>query len=169
MDKKNSGGMNIGTSSILVTFVLLCLVTFSALAYMSARSDYKLSKQTAERTASYYDANRMAEIYMANIEGLLSKHAAACKNEDEYLKGIDKIFADNENIKINTDEGKVTISYNVVISDAQNLDIVLSAHYPDVDDSTLFHIDKWATEINTEYVEELKNNTFEGDGPKLLF
>ena len=53
-NKKHSGGINIGTSSILVTFVLLALVTFAALSYMSARSDYVLSKEHADRTASVY-------------------------------------------------------------------------------------------------------------------
>lgn len=169
MDRKQSGGMNIGTSSILVTFVLLCLVTFSALSYMSARSDYKLSEQTAQRTAEYYDANRMAEIYMANIQEMLEKHAASCGNEDEYLSGIDKVFGENENIIIESADGKVLINYNVRINDAQNLDVVLSAHYPDEADETLFHIDRWSTDINNEYVNSLKDDTFEGNGVKLMF
>ena len=33
MKKKFTGGVNVGTGSILVTFVLLCLVTFAALTY----------------------------------------------------------------------------------------------------------------------------------------
>ena len=92
MEKKHSGGINIGTSSILVTFVLLALVTFAALSYMSARSDYVLSKEAADRTASYYDANRMAEIYLANIEALLSKHYRSAENEKAYYDGIDELL-----------------------------------------------------------------------------
>ncbi|MCR5405898.1 MAG: hypothetical protein K6E88_03850, partial [Lachnospiraceae bacterium] len=80
MNKKFKGGVNVGTSSVLVSFVLLCMVSFAALTYLSAHSDYNLSKQTAQRTTEYYEANRMAELYMANIEGLLSKNLKTCNN-----------------------------------------------------------------------------------------
>ena len=169
MDKKNSGGMNIGTSSILVTFVLLCLVTFSALSYMSARSDYKLSRQTAERTVAYYDANRMAEIYMANIEDALRNHADTCDNAEDYISGVERVFADNEIIQVEKNDENVSLSYVVKINEAQNLQVVLSVHYPDVNDSAVFHIDRWSTDINNEYVNSLKNDTFEGDGLTLMF
>lgn len=169
MDKKNSPGMNIGTSSILVTFVLLCLVTFSTLAYMSARSDYKLSEQTAERTTKYYDANRLAEINMANIEGLLAKYCSNCADEDEYLAGIEGVFADNESITVTRNGDEVDIGYQVSIDDAQKIDVVLTAHYPDLKDGTLFHIEKWATSIDDEYMNELKNESEDADGPKFMF
>ena len=169
MDKKNQGGMNIGTSSVLVTFVLLCLVTFASLSYMSARSDYKLGQQEAERTAAYYDANRIGEIYMANIEGLLTKHCDKCSSKEEYLNGIEDVFADNINIDVERDGDDVLINYNVEISKSQSLDISLAAHYPTVQDGTLFHIKKWATLVDSEYVNSLKDDSLEGEGFDLMF
>ena len=131
-DKKHSGGINIGTSSILVTFVLLALVTFAALSYMSARSDYILSKEAADRTASYYDANRMAEIYLANIEGLLSKHYRSCESRQEYYDGVENVFSDNEKIEVaDGADGKKLLSYSIAVTNGQNLNVGLSVHYPD--------------------------------------
>ena len=43
MDKKKSFPMNIGLSSILLIFVVLCLVSFSILSIVSANADKKLS------------------------------------------------------------------------------------------------------------------------------
>ena len=169
-DKKHSGGINIGTSSILVTFVLLALVTFAALSYMSARSDYVLSKEAADRTASYYDANRMAEIYLANIEALLSKHLASVSDRQSYYDGIDGLFSDNEKIEVTDGEnGTKKLSYSVAVTSGQNLNVSLTVHYPDMTDDSLFKIDKWTTDINRQWLEEVKKGAEEESGTKLLF
>ncbi len=170
MEKKHSGGINIGTSSILVTFVLLALVTFAALSYMSARSDYVLSKEAADRTASYYDANRMAEIYLANVEALLSKHLSSCDSESAYIDGVDALFADNDNITVTDgDDGSKLLSYHVAVTSGQNLNVTLVVHYPDDSDDSLFKVDKWTTNVNREWLESVKDGDQAESGTKLLF
>ena len=170
MDRKHSGGINIGTSSILVTFVLLALVTFAALSYMSARSDYVLSKEAADRTASYYDANRMAEIYLANIEALLSKHKSRCDGEKEYIEGVNDLFADNEKIEVSAGEdGSKKLSYVIAVTNGQNLSVVLTVHYPDINDDSLFKIEKWSTSVNRQWLDSVKKGSEGESGTKLLF
>lgn len=169
MDKKNSGGMNIGTSSILVTFVLLCLVTFAALSYLSAQSDMRLSTQAAERTAAYYDANRMAEIYLANIDALLGKLASSCVDKDGYMNGIEGIFGDNDSVNVVRENEDIFLSYRIVVSKAQNLDVRLRVCYPDDNDGKVFYIDKWSTRTNSDYIEELKEKDIKENGTHLMF
>ena len=170
MDKKHSGGINIGTSSILVTFVLLALVTFAALSYMSARSDYVLSKEAADRTASYYDANRMAEIYLANIEALLSKHMYSSADRGEFYSGVDQLFADNEKIEVTEgSDGEKLLSYTIAVTNGQNLNVTLRVHYPDATDDSLFKVEKWTTNVNREWLESVKEGAEGESGTKLLF
>ena len=170
MEKKHSGGINIGTSSILVTFVLLALVTFAALSYMSARSDYILSKEAADRIARYYDANRMAEIYLADIEALLSKHMRTSEDEQAYYDGIDALFSDNDNIVVTEGEnGSKKLSYTVAVTSGQNLNVTLSVRYPTITDDSLFKIDKWTTNVNRQWLEEVKESEEGESGTKLLF
>ena len=170
MDKKHSGGINIGTSSILVTFVLLALVTFAALSYMSARSDYILSREAADRTASYYDANRMAEIYLANIEALLSKHLSSSDSRQAYYDGVDALFADNDKIDVaEGPNGEKMLSYSIAVTNGQNLYVTLDVHYPDVEDDSLFKVDKWTTNVNREWLEKVKEGSQGESGAKLLF
>lgn len=169
MEKKNSGGMNIGTSSILVTFVLLCLVTFATVTFLSAKSDYKLSEQTAKRIASYYDANRVAEIYMANIEGQLSRLYGRCDGKDEYFESIPETFEDNDLIIVEYSEDNTEISYSVPVTEAQNLCVILKACYPDENNGMMFTIEKWQTQINNSYIEEIKSDKLDDNGTGLLF
>lgn len=170
MNKKQSGGINIGTSSILVTFVLLCLVTFASLSYLTAKSDYDLSVQTAKRTAYYYDANRMAELYMANIEALLAKHASSCSNSNDYYSGIEGVFSDNSNILVEeTSSDIVTVSYTIPVSESQNLCVRLVAHYPTGEDERLITVDKWMTVTNSEWIEKVREEERQENGSGLMF
>ncbi|MDD6328021.1 MAG: hypothetical protein Q4D54_04000 [Eubacteriales bacterium] len=66
-NKKKKNGITIGTSLILVTFVLLCLVAFSVLSFASANADYTKSTQTAEHTKDYYAAVSIAETRIADL------------------------------------------------------------------------------------------------------
>ena len=58
--KENRGFSNFGFSTILLSFVMICVVTFSALALVTANSDYRLSKKVADKTAEYYTAQEKA-------------------------------------------------------------------------------------------------------------
>lgn len=162
------GGINIGTSLILVIFVLLSLVTFAALSYMSAKSDYTLSKEAANRTASYYDANRMAELYMANIEGLLSKHLNNSSTKEEYDNGIEALFSDNDNIVVTRDNGQYYLEYDVPITSGQNLLVKLRVNYPQTAEENIFYIEKWSTAVNDEWLQTVKNDSAKS-GVKFLF
>ena len=63
MKDKNSRTpiLNIGTSSLLIIFVILCLVVFAALALSSAKSDLQFSEDLAQRKTAYYEASYRAE------------------------------------------------------------------------------------------------------------
>ena len=52
--KKQFFGMNIGSASMMLIFVILCLVSFAALSIVSANADRRLSRKIAERTSAYY-------------------------------------------------------------------------------------------------------------------
>ncbi len=153
MKKKLSSGLNVGSSSILVTFVLLCLVTFAALSFLSADSDYRLSRQTADRTTDFYEANQIAEIYMANIEALLAKQYSVHADESAYYQAIPSIFSDNDHIFVNTSSSPVTLHYSIAINKTQDLQVCLSVHYPNVEDSALFHIQEWRSAVNDTWQE----------------
>lgn len=65
--KKQIIGNHFGTSSILLVFVVLCLVSFATLSIVSANADYILSKKIAERTISYYNACNASELTLSEI------------------------------------------------------------------------------------------------------
>ncbi len=72
--KKKNGGMGIGTSMVLVVFVLFCLITFAALSYVTSRADYNKSVAASQSVKDYYDAcsrmeKRIVEIDTSSLYG----------------------------------------------------------------------------------------------------
>ena len=55
-----------GFSSILLIFVMICIVTFATLTLVTANSDYKLSKKVAAKSTSYYEGE---EFYFSGTTG----------------------------------------------------------------------------------------------------
>ena len=76
--------MNIGSASILLVFVILCLVSFAVLSIVSANADSKLSARVLERTTAYYAACNQAEQSLAGMD----KSCNACMHPVTAKKPI---------------------------------------------------------------------------------
>lgn len=164
--KKFAQGVNVGSSSILVTFVLLCLVTFAALAFVSANSDYKLSQQTADRTTRFYEANHMAEVFLLNIDSQVKMKFNDSASESDFFNGIEDVFSDNDSVIIEKqDNGTIHLSYSVKISDKQDLEVTLCTSYSEFKDKGTVSIEKWQS-VTTYTGEE---PTLQDNNINLLF
>lgn len=58
--KPAGGGISVGSSSILVIFVVLALTAFAALSLTTAGSDLRLTQRVARATQEYYAADAAA-------------------------------------------------------------------------------------------------------------
>ena len=63
---------NIGTSSLLVIFLILCLVTFAILTLTSAKSDADFAEKLAHHKTNYYAACTTAESTLDEIDAVLA-------------------------------------------------------------------------------------------------
>lgn len=133
--KQKNYGVNIGSSSILLIFVLLCLVSFAALSIVSANADSKLNNKVIVRTTAYYNACNLAESSIADIDHTLSELYASGISEDAYFNQVGH-----------------TISYAVPISDTQSLNVDLTIQYPKKSGETFYSITSWQV-ITPEIME----------------
>ena len=63
---------NIGASSLLVIFLILCLVTFAILTLTSAKSDADFAEKLAHHKTNYYAACNTAESTLDEIDASLA-------------------------------------------------------------------------------------------------
>lgn len=86
MNERQSGGRaNIGTSSLILIFIILCLTIFGLLSLSSAGGDWKLAEKNAEAVRGYYQADSQAVEFAAMVEEQLAQCIQAASDE-EYLE-----------------------------------------------------------------------------------
>ena len=86
MNEKQSGGRaNIGTSSLILIFIILCLTIFGLLSLSSAGSDWRLAQKNAESVKGYYEADSQGVEFVAMIDEALARCSQAA-DEEEYLR-----------------------------------------------------------------------------------
>ena len=67
-NNSNEYGINIGSSTLIMIFALLCLVVFSLLAYKTALNEKNLALKISNETKAYYEADYKATKIKNKIE-----------------------------------------------------------------------------------------------------
>ncbi|MFG6358190.1 MAG: hypothetical protein K1W26_15445 [Acetatifactor sp.] len=129
--------VNVGSSSILLIFVILCLISFATLSIVSANADAKLSSRVAERTAAYYEACNQAQENIASIDRTLASVYADSFDEDEYFMAVG--------------HKKTCI---VAISDLQTLTVTLDILYPRQEGDPFYRVTSWQVVTDSSDVED---------------
>lgn len=143
--------MNIGASSLLVIFLVLCIAVFATLSLSSAQSDYSFSQQMAQHKTAYYTTLNQAEQILDQVDAVLAKTATqSTDSQDFYNKSIAALEDELLNIPIlkKANTGIPTLQWQIPIDDTQALLVQLALRWPydnPGDDNGFYHITKWQT------------------------
>lgn len=146
MNKKSHAVLSIGTSSVLVVFILLSLVTFATLSIVSANADYILTRKTADRVSDYYEANNAAEATLSRIDTILlnsysNTNDSAVMDKEFYTtaaySGLSTIDGCSIDVLLTEDGTSIlNVSYQEDVSDSQVLFVKLEVLYPGDEESS---------------------------------
>lgn len=155
MKKKTSRPLlTTGTSTLLLIFVSLCLLTFAVLSFLSARADQNLSRKTAERTSSYYEACNQAEDRLGETDRMLEKIWQETANEKAYFQAVRETFED-----MDFDEENRMLSFSVPLTDTQVLTVTLKLRTPE-SGSTFYTITGWKTINTAGWTADTRQNVY---------
>lgn len=117
-------GFQIGTSYLLVIFIILCLVTFAALALSSALRDQSNSQALAKHQTEYAAASTQASALLAQIDEALESETP--EPALEALAGT--VPAISVSVQRQDAERPVfEITALIPVSDSQNLQLTVNA------------------------------------------
>lgn len=159
MKQKKDTFINIGFSSIIMVFIMICLVTFATLSVLTAHSDYKLSQKVADKTTAYYAADAKARDTLAQIDNslyLIYQSATSVENFYQTISTqleINNLPQDVSDITIDLTDDCPIISYQVRISDVQTLHVALTINYPETGSEWFTKILCWQTVTVNEPAE----------------
>ena len=167
---------NIGASSLLVIFLILCLVTFAILTLTSAKSDADFAEKLAHHKTNYYAACNTAESTLDEIDAVLadawqlsdtdtsknsinndssqpdstsSDTAAVFTEIETQLTALDS----REQLQLSMDftQSEPTISYAVAIDDKQNLCVTLTLTAAPAKGEAYYRISQWQVQSSGEW------------------
>lgn len=133
-NKHNPSFINIGASSLLVIFVVLCLVTFATLSLSTAHHNYTFSTKAAEHKTDYYNACSKANEVLDIIDTALSENTLASLDVSAY-----PVLADIS-LQIDLSCESPYVSYQIPMNASQALDVSLSVSE---NTDTFYQIRKW--------------------------
>lgn len=143
MKKKKEFSLNIGISSILFIFVVLCLVSFSILSLSSALSDHRLTERVKENTEAYYEACNEAEALLCTFDSTLSDLYSTGVSRTGYYEKVGK---------------KKTFS--VPVTDIQTLTVEINILFPEQSGQPFYEISRWQVETTGEIEYDDSLNLF---------
>lgn len=128
--KKNKFPLtNIGTVSLLMIFIVLCMVTFAALSLSSAASDARSGQKIAKHSRDYYAASNEAEEVLASLDDIFAQMYTQADTTEEYYQLITEALPSDvqpepeEELSgdVLADSPTLTLSYQIEINDSQAL------------------------------------------------
>ena len=135
---------NFGMSTILVVFAMMCIVTFSVLAFITANSDYKLSCRVAE------------------IDYMLYSAYTSTSSRKDYFNTAASMLSD-ENGSLTQDDTSTTFDISRQITDKQSLYVTLEIIYPSHQKDTFYKIKKWQLTTDTSLEDDDSLNLIGGN------
>lgn len=167
MHKKGEIGVGIGSTSIIMVFVVLCLTTFGVLALVTVDGDYKLTKKTAESVTHFYEADSQAEEILAQIDSVLvAAHAEVQKlgdlqvidkteKESLYQEYITKELQQIPNLTLeSSSQNQIEVSYPIPIDERQNLAVRLQINPYEMSQESRYTILEWVVRPGADWEYE---------------
>ena len=128
MKKKSFPITNIGSVSLLMIFIVLCMVTFAVLSLSETISDKKFSVKMAKHTTQYYEASNLAEAKLSEIDQILSDSHKEAKDSAGYDKLVRERLKNISDIDTDASSKNYIISSQFVINDSLSLEMRLSVN-----------------------------------------
>lgn len=71
--------VNIGASSLILIFIVLCMATFGLLSLSSAQGDLKLAGRNGEAVRAYYEADSRGQQWLKEVDQVLTEEMGGGK------------------------------------------------------------------------------------------
>lgn len=139
-----------GTASIVLIFVMLCLLTFSVLSLVSAQANLRLSEKSAARTSDYYTAENQANAVLLSVLETMQQYENS-PDADTFFQNIRTALADDDAITFINDQ---SLSYQVPLGDLHVLSVQLTLSYDALTQKAGYHIDSWNTISEYDWNQE---------------
>jgi len=183
MSLKNKFSLNVGTGapSLLTIFLVLSLISFSVLSYMTSRADFRFAENLDTHTIAFYTASNESERKISEIRKTLRdlyedtsmgytlynelSNGDEASVEDNFhgtAEEANHLSSQEESFMVQVREvlSEYTINednlltFTTTINESQDLVVSLQLLYPTSDKGDFFHITQWQVVQTGEWIPD---------------
>lgn len=151
--EKSYPGFQMGTSFLLVIFVIICLVLLGVLSLAGALRDKGYSDIIAEKTTIYYAAVSEAQHKLGEIDKVIAGLDGAYENFGMYLENVGMVASELDGVVGTKDGEELILSYKVPITERQSLFVEVEVLDPEKGEGNI-KIAKWQEASEDVWEEE---------------
>lgn len=118
--------VNIGLTSLILIFIILCLATFSLLSLSSARGDQSLALRSAQAVTEYYRADAEGEKWLKQADAILQKETVTGSMSQEEIKTLAGNVASELGCDIDETTGYISTDISMEQGQALHIDLALT-------------------------------------------
>ena len=118
--------VNIGLTSLILIFIILCLATFSLLSLSSARGDQSLALRSAQAVNEYYRADAEGEKWLKQADAILQKETVTGSMSQEEIKTLAGNVASELGCNIDETTGYISTDISMERGQALHIDLALT-------------------------------------------
>ena len=124
-ESNSPGFINMGTSLLLVVFLVLALVVFAVLSLSSAQADKNIVDRQVGASENYYRALEDSEELLGDIDRLLAENEEAIKGCESYGRAafltelLEELPGGSDADVTADEEGLITISFSVAVDETK--------------------------------------------------
>lgn len=125
MKKNKIFGIGVGTTSVMLMFVIVCIMMLAIMSYMIVKTDTDVVDKKASYSIRYQMADSVAVETLAKIDEKLyeiSRRNIDFSNINECRVYMDSLSG------VNVDYNKQQLSYKVGLDDKTNLEVILQVN-----------------------------------------
>lgn len=118
--------VNIGLTSLILIFIILCLATFSLLSLSSARGDQSLALRSAQAVTEYYRADAEGEKWLKQADAILQKETVTGNMSQEEIKTLAGNVASELGCNVDEKTGYISTEISMERGQALHIDLALT-------------------------------------------
>lgn len=114
--------VNIGTASIILIFIILCLSVFSLLSLSDAKSAQVFADRRADSVTAYYQADAAGQKFIQAVSEALN----GGRNADDALEQASSVLPDGSAVQTDGEGRETRLICEIPMSAGQSLHVELS-------------------------------------------
>lgn len=153
-----------GFPTILITFVMICILTFSVLTLITANSDWKLTQKVAEKTTAYYETENNLLSHIELVDNELYNLYMETQNSGTFLSDANTIITNTScdssfehSYQMEEHEDYLTVKYSFPMTETQTLEAEIKISYPSNSTQSFIEIMSWKTRSETSTIDGNSN------------